>query len=435
MTDDVATDDVATDEAARQAFGWIESVAVPADGGLGWLEAGKRVDDLYAGTAGVLLGCAEATAAGLSTGDGPAEAAAGGGGSAASGSALGRVAAGARDRLVHLARHDPDTTMMPDDGVFDGWSGVAIALRAWAAVADDRAALDAAALVTARIAERLRHRPADPTRYTDIISGDAGILLTLLDGCDDAAGSVVAQAANGLADGLVELAEHRPDGVQWRMLAGYNSIMPGFSHGTAGVAYALAAAGRTLHRDDLLDTAVRAADGLLALGHHPDGWALPLQIPPRPDRPPVNFGWCHGPTGTVRLFALLDTIDPHPRWRHGVDACLQALRDSRLPQRLYPGYWDNLARCCGTAGVGKMLLDRFQATGASDLLAWSGMLAADVLARTVATPHGVTWSNTEHTRTPPALPPEPGFMQGTAGIAGWLARLAAPTTPPILTWL
>lgn len=52
-----------------------------------------------------------------------------------------------------------------------------------------------------------------------------------------------------------------------------------------------------------------------------------------------------------------------------------------------------------------------------------------------ATPAGVAWSNTEHTRTPAELPPEPGFMQGAAGIAGWLARLAAPTTAPVLPWL
>ena len=56
-----------------------------------------------------------------------------------------------------------------------------------------------------------------------------------------------------------------------------------------------------------------------------------------------------------------------------------------------------------------------------------------------STPDGVTWSNTEHTRTPPELPPEPGFMQGTAGIAAWLARLHAlhtrPDTPAALTRL
>jgi hypothetical protein len=47
---------------------------------------------------------------------------------------------------------------------------------------------------------------------------------------------------------------------------------------------------------------------------------------------------------------------------------------------------------------------------------------------------GVAWSNTEHTATPPELPPEPGFMQGAAGIAGWLARLDAPSTPAVVPW-
>jgi hypothetical protein len=122
---------------------------------------------------------------------------------------------------------------------------------------------------------------------------------------------------------------------------------------------------------------------------------------------------------------MLDAIDPQPQWQHAVDACVQALADSKLPARLYPGYWDNLARCCGTAGVGQLLLDRYQATGDTVLLDWADRLAADVIDRAVTTPDGVAWSNTEHTRTPPELPPEPGFMQGAAGIAGWLARLHA----------
>ncbi|MEV4772570.1 lanthionine synthetase LanC family protein [Micromonospora humida] len=424
-----------TADVVRQAFTWIESVAVPADGGPCWREAGEPFDDLYAGTAGVLLGCAEATAAvaspagGVPTGDARPGTGAGSG----AGSALDRVAAGARDRLVHLARHEPDAATLPDDGVFGGWAGAAVALRAWGRAAADPVALDAAASVTARVVERLRDRPVDPDRCSDVISGDAGILLALLDADDT--GPVVAQAAHVLADGLVGLAEEHPDGPHWRMRAGDERLMPGFSHGTAGVAYALAVAGVTLRRDDLLDTAVRAADGLLAMGRHPDGWALPLLVPPRPDRPAVNFGWCHGPTGTVRLFTLLDTVDPQPRWQRAVDGCLGALRDSGLPQRRYPGFWDNLARCCGTAGVGQLLLDRYRATADPALLAWAHRLAEDVLARTVTTPTGVAWSNTEHTRTPAELPPEPGFMQGAAGIAGWLARLAVPNTAPVLPWL
>jgi lantibiotic modifying enzyme len=387
------------------AFDWIASVAVAADGGLGWTEDGVLFDDLYSGTAGVLLGCAEAEAAGLGTS---------------------HVAAGARGRLLALARQGPGAATMPDDGVFSGWAGVALALRAWSGATGDPAAAEAAAQVTQQIARRVTQAPPDPLRYTDVISGDAGLLLALIGHDSD----VAVQAAQILAGRLADAAEPFPDGLHWRMAAGWERIMPGFSHGTAGAAYALAAAGRALHRGDLVDVALRGAEAILAAGDQPGGWAVPLLIPPRPDRPAVNYGWCHGPAGTARLFVILDEIDPQPRWRHAIDACLGALRDSRLPARLYPGYWDNLARCCGTAGVGQFLLDRYQATGDTALLDWTAALAADVAARAQTTAQGVCWSNTEHTKTPPELAPEPGFMQGAAGIAGWLSRLHALRTRP-----
>jgi lantibiotic modifying enzyme len=390
-------------DVARRAFDWIGSVAVEVDGGLGWREDGMLADDLYSGTAGVLVGCAEAAAAGVSTG---------------------RVSAGARARLLQLAAlapGGPGVATLPDDGLFSGWAGVAVALRAWSRTAGDTAAAAAADQVTAQIAGRILQAPPGPPAYTDVICGDAGVLLALIAG-DSAA---TAQAAHVLAGRLAAAAEPAPGGLHWRMDADREYLMPGFSHGTAGVAYALAAAGRALNRDDLLDVAARGACALLAVGHHPGGWAVPLAVPARPGVPAVAYGWCHGPAGTVRLFLVLNEIDPHPRWQHAIDACLQALRDSRLPLRLYPGYWDNLARCCGTAGVGQLLLDRYQATGDTALLDWAATLAADVVDRAASTPYGVTWSNTEHTRTPPELPPEPGLMQGAAGIAGWLARLHA----------
>ncbi|MDX6316407.1 MAG: hypothetical protein QOF44_5871, partial [Streptomyces sp.] len=246
------------------------------------------------------------------------------------------------------------------------------------------------------------------------------LLALLADDSDHAVG-----AAHILADQLVGMAEPSLNGLQWRMSLGWDYVMPGFSHGTAGVAYALAAAGKRLDRPDLVAVATRGAEALLSLGHTPEGWALPATVPPRPSGPSVNFGWCHGPTGTIRLFLALSAIDPQPKWDHAVDACMQALADSGLPARLYPGFWDNVARCCGTAGVGQLLLDRYQTTGHADLLDWADRLAADVLERAITTPGGVTWSNTEFTATPPELPPEPGFMQGTAGIASWLARLHA----------
>ena len=396
-------------DAARRAFDWIGSVAVEVDGGLGWLDDGVLADDLYSGTAGVLVGCAEAAAAGL----GPAQ-----------------VSAGARARLLWLAARGAGVATLPDDGLFSGWAGVAVALRAWSHAAGDAVAAAAAGRVTSQIAGRILRAPDGAPGCTDVISGDSGILLALI--ADDSGAAV--QAAHVLAGRLAGAGEPGPDGLHWRMAADREYLMPGFSHGTAGVAYALAIAGRTLDRGDLVDVATRGARALLAIGHHPGGWAVPLAIPPGPRGPAVAYGWCHGAAGTIRLFLLLNEIDPQPRWQHAVDACLRALRDSRLPLRLYPGYWDNLARCCGTAGVGELLLDRYQATGDTALLDWAGTLAADVADRAASTPHGVTWSNTEYTRTPPELPAEPGFMQGAAGIAGWLARFhalrARPDTPP-----
>src|ERR1700742_4631174 len=96
-------------DAARQAFGWIRSVAAETEGGLGWRDSGVLADDLYSGTAGGLFACAEAAAAGLDPGE---------------------VAAGARARLLHLARSGPGAPTLPDDGLFSGWGGVAVALRA-----------------------------------------------------------------------------------------------------------------------------------------------------------------------------------------------------------------------------------------------------------------------------------------------------------------
>jgi hypothetical protein len=71
-----------------------------------------------------------------------------------------RVSAGARARLLHLARHGPGVAAMPDDGLFCGWAGVAVALRAWSRIAADAAAASAAAQVTSRIAGRIVQAPA-----------------------------------------------------------------------------------------------------------------------------------------------------------------------------------------------------------------------------------------------------------------------------------
>jgi lantibiotic modifying enzyme len=294
-----------------------------------------------------------------------------------------------------------------------------VALRAWSDASGEAGASDAADRLAPAIAAGAAD--GDPAGTYDIISGDAGTVIALLP--EDPA--VIAEGANRLVARLVAAAEHGPLGLQWVMQPGDAYWMPGFSHGTAGVAYALLLTGRALERPELVELAAEAGRSLIRLATTPDGWVLPNRFPSKSLPPPVSFGWCHGPAGTVRLFAALDEIVPQPAWQQAIAACLQALRDSGLPARRYPGFWDNVGRCCGTAGVGEALLDLHRTTGDPALLEWSAALADDVISYAITDGEGTRWSNVEHTAEPPDLPPEPGLMQGAAGIAGWLARLAA----------
>lgn len=387
-------------DVATEAVRWAGAQAVPAERGSVWLENDVPVDDLYSGTASVLLGCTEATAYGVAC-DEPA----------------GRALA----RLVSLVSAGAVTG--EDQGLFGTWPGWLVALRAWARVSGDAQATQAGDRLVGLIARSVLEGDATQRPY-DVISGDAGTLVALL-------GEDASEARHLLADRLVAAVW---DGPTWPWRPGETMLMPGFSHGPAGIAHALALTGDELGRPELIELAGRAGQTLMDRAMTADGWRLQNRVPAKETGPEYGLGWCHGPSGTVRLFTLLDRLDPRPQWRQAVDACLEALRTSGLPERRYPGFWDNVGRCCGTAGVGMTLLDRFQATGERGYLVWAGELADDVIGHATVDGDGMRWSNVEHTAAPPELPATPGLMQGAVGVASWLARLGRlqvdPSVPP-----
>jgi lantibiotic modifying enzyme len=322
-----------------------------------------------------------------------------------------------RDRLLSLrlgprvphASLDDIVASPEDTSLYCGASGWAAALRCWSEVSGDVAAADGAAAIMADVAA------AELSPIHDLLGGEAGALLELIAHNE-------LDAVGRYADGLVACAEASESGPDWRLHDEVPYIMPNFSHGNAGVAFALARAADELDRPDLRAVAEAGAHRLLALGMRDDGRVgVPKTVPPQPRSQSQSWGWCHGPTGTVQLFIFLARRDEH--WRPAMNGCLEAVRLSGIPQRTYPGFWDNIGQCCGTAGVGELALDRYQATGDDQWLSWADMLADDIMDRAVEQQPGFTWSNTEHTADPPELAPEPGFMQGTAGIAAFLLRL------------
>ena len=148
---------------------------------------------------------------------------------------------------------------------------------------------------------------------------------------------------------------------------------------------------------------------------------------------PVTYTWCHGPAGTSLLFAALAHAGVGRGERRCEvaalrDRCLHSVLTSGVPERLRPGFWDNDGRCCGTAGVGDVLLDAAQDTtdpARADLfLGWAGTMGDALVERAVRDDAGARWRFLEHRQDPPLLPPGTSWMQGAAGIAAYLLRLA-----------
>ncbi|MEV0714049.1 lanthionine synthetase LanC family protein [Asanoa sp. NPDC050611] len=384
------------------AWAWVRA-RVRDDGGPWLVEEGATVppadrDSLYAGVAGLAPLLAEIAAGRDLT--------------ASEQELAGRIV----ERLLEQARTQREASL------YDGLAGSVLALRMLAPGRESVALGRIAAL-----------RGADGWDTTldlgysgpvsDIVLGTAGIVLTAV-----WAGSSVDVVAGGGA-ALLRRAESTESGLNWRMWPGYRSSNPNFSHGTAGVASALAVAGQALDRADFVAAAVRGAEHLLSVGDLSDGgFVVPHTLPySTRDVEPVTYTWCHGPAGTSQLFAALARAGVRTVGDHDVVSlrrrCLHSVLASGVPARLRPGFWDNDGRCCGTAGVGDILLDAYQDSGEEWLFEGARRMGDALVERAVRDLDGARWRFVEHRQDPPLLPPGVSWMQGAAGIAAFLLRL------------
>jgi len=344
----------------------------------------------------------------------------------------GRIA----DRLARQA------ALRDEPSLYDGLAGDATALRLLAPGRETVAMQRLAELRTP--AGWNTTVDGEPAPATDVVMGSAGVVLAAA-----WAGGASAEAIMTTGgEAILRVAEPSEGGLDWRMRPGHRSSCPNFSHGTAGVAAALAIAGHALGRADFVDAARQGAEHLLSVGSLADGGFIVEHTIPRSQRvvEPVTYTWCHGPAGTSLVFAALARAGVHRVGPFSVGElrrrCLHSILTSGVPQRLRPGFWDNDGRCCGTAGVGDVLLDAVQDAldAAKDPLdaaqdpvdeRYAAELArgvrtmADALAeRALRDGSGAYWRFVEHRQDPPLLPPGTSWMQGAAGIAAFLLRYA-----------
>ncbi len=330
-----------------------------------------------------------------------------------------------------VARLSALAPIRTEPSLYSGLAGDVTALRLLAP-GREQLAMQCLAELMARAdwntALQLGPGPAAPV--TDLIGGAAGVVLAAV----WAGGEQARQIATAGGEWLLRTADQAAGGLDWGMRPGSPSRCPNYSHGTAGIATALAIAGAALGRADFIAAARQGAQHLLAVGSlDDDGFIVPHTLPySSRDADPVTYTWCHGPAGTSYLFAALAQAGVDTVAGLGVtrlrQRCLNSILASGVPQRLRPGFWDNDGRCCGTAGVGDVLLDAVQdgtdQARAGQLLQAARTMADALVERASTDEAGARWRFTEHRQDPPLLPPGTSWMQGAAGIAAFLLRLA-----------
>ncbi len=392
-------------DAARETARWLEYAALETEAGLAWPavpeESGEPDRTLYAGSPGVVLFFLELA------------------GTTDQESAVQVARAGADELLLQL----PERVEGESAGLYTGVAGVGFTLgETWRATGDERyrAGLERCVEVLVGAAPRDRDGAAW-TSVNDVVSGTAGIGFFLMYAADVLGSDRAGQQALAAARMLCSRAEATEHGLDWPMEPDFPRRMPNFSHGTAGIAAFLA---RDPGRGGSVEHALRGAEHLLAIAdrsgegfrvfhHTPDGTDL------------FYYGWCHGPCGTARLFRELALATEDERWRELELACARSVMESGLPEQRLPGLWDNVSRCCGSAGVIEFMLALHAETGERRYLEFARRVARDIVARGTRDEHGLCWIQAEHRVKPELLQAQTGLMQGAAGIALALLHLDA----------
>jgi hypothetical protein len=179
--------------------------------------------------------------------------------------------------------------------------------------------------------------PASP--LTDLVLGNAGVVLAAIWAGGEHARNIAATGGQS----LLRTADRTEAGLDWGMLPGSLARMPNYSHGTAGVATALAIAGLALGRADFVTAARQGAQHLLAVGSlDDDGFVVPHTLPySSRDVEPVTYTWCHGPAGTSLLFAALAHAGVDEVAGFDVTSlrqrCMHSILAAGVPRRLRPG--------------------------------------------------------------------------------------------------
>lgn len=329
---------------------------------------------------------------------------------------LGRLSGEERyDRLARLAlgtarrRLEADPAALGQIGAFSGWGGLVYTFTHLGLLWEEPGWLAEAEGLAARM-------PAiENDEAFDLIAGSAGALAALLALHRHRSSRATLEIAGRCGERLLARAVVDERGHGWlpdRSLG--RRPLTGFSHGTAGIAWALAQLARVSGQERFRD----AARGAL---RYERSWF----DPERDNWPDLREGhqasagggflnaWCHGAPGIgLGRIGLLPCLDD-PELRSEIRAAVRST--------LAEGFGFNHSLCHGDLGNLELAREAGRVLGDAELVAEAGRLAAGILARIEGGgPRCGTSSRTE----------SPGLMVGLAGIGYGLLRAAWPDRVP-----
>lgn len=384
-------------QAAKKTALWLEAQAIKTPHGLTWAadpsQPQQRPTHLYSGSSGVVLfflNLADET----------------------QNEQYQKLAIAGGDELLASL---PQTLNHPaETSLYVGTGGIGFVLDRLFEVTQEKRFREGTQQVVTQLVEAIAKVNAGGSfgQVTDIVSGQAGMGIFLLDAYLRLKRSDALLAATRIADMLMAQKEAKQHGWSWPMSPGFEREMPNFSHGTAGVAFFLAKLHAVTKNKAYLEAALRGGtyvqhlsnDKGLVYHHAPGGEQL------------YYLGWCHGPPGTSRLFQQLWYETGDATWLKHANTGMAGLLEMDLPNQTTPGFWNNVGICCGSAGVCSAALERHQHTNKEAFLTLAKQLADTIVSRASQENKGLKWVHAEHRTRPQQLAAQTGYMQGAAGI-------------------
>jgi lantibiotic modifying enzyme len=250
-----------------------------------------------------------------------------------------------------------------------------------------------------------------------ILSGSATTILGLLALYSQSVDQEILELAIACGNHLLNSRVVSDSGYRtWATLDG--KLLTGFSHGAAGIAYALLRLYKASEETAFLEAAEEAiAYERSVFIPEQENWPDFRQSFPK-DKPVCMCSWCHGAPGIgLARVATLDILDT-PEIRQDIEAAITTTLNYGLSDI------DHL--CCGNMGRVEFLFTAGRKLNRPELVEAAMKLASSVVARA---------EEKGHYGYGTILDFHPGFFQGASGIGYQLLRLAYPDQlPSVLLW-